>query len=221
MSNLKNKCVVFDLDGTLLNTLQTIAYHGNETLKHFGLGEISEERYKILVGNGARVLVERMLKEKNAFGKIDFDEVYKFYIAHYDSDVKIYTKKYSGIEELLKALKNAGYKLALLSNKPNDAVQSTAKEYFGGVFDAVYGAFEDLPKKPDPILLNKIMNELEGDKEKSIYVGDTDCDMQTGKNAGIFTVGALWGFRTEDELLKNGADFIAKQPLDIYSLLIF
>lgn len=219
MSDFKNKCAIFDLDGTLLNTIGTIAYHGNETLKHFNISPIPEERYKILVGNGAKILVERMLKERDMLGKISFDEVYGFYIKQYETDVKIHTKKYDGIDELLNTLKKAGYKLAVLSNKPNDAVQSTVKEYFFDIFDEVSGAFEDLPKKPDPTLLNVLCKRLCCDKKKSIYVGDTDCDMQTGKNGKIFTVGALWGFRTKAELEENNADFVAENPLNIKNLL--
>lgn len=214
-----NKCAIFDLDGTLLNTIGTIAYHGNQTLRHFGLSEIPVERYKYLVGNGAVLLVERMLKETDRDGKMNFDEVYNYYIAEYDSDVKIYTEKYSGIEELLNFLKNSGYKLAVLSNKPNNAVQNTVKDYFGSTFDTVYGAFENLPKKPDPTLLNRIAAELNCNKAESIYIGDTDCDMQAGKNGGIFTIGALWGFRTKEELEANNAGFIAENPLEIIEYL--
>ena len=214
-----NKCAIFDLDGTLLNTIGTIAYHGNQTLRHFGLSEIPVERYKYLVGNGAVLLVERMLKETDKDGKMNFDEVYNYYIAEYDSDVKIYTEKYSGIEELLNFLKNSGYKLAVLSNKPNNAVQNTVKDYFGSTFDTVYGASENLPKKPDPTLLNRIAAELNCNKDESIYIGDTDCDMQTGKNGGIFTIGALWGFRTKEELEANNAGFIAENPLEIIEYL--
>lgn len=214
-----NKCAIFDLDGTLLNTIGTIAYHGNQTLRHFGLSEIPVERYKYLVGNGAVLLVERMLKETDKDGKMNFDEVYNYYIAEYDSDVKIYTEKYSGIEELLNFLKNSGYKLAVLSNKPNNAVQNTVKDYFGSTFDTVYGAFENLPKKPDPTLLNRIAAELNCNKAESIYIGDTDCDMQTGKNGEIFTIGALWGFRTKEELEANNAGFIAENPLEIIEYL--
>lgn len=210
-----NKCAVFDLDGTLLNTINTIAYHGNNTLKHFSLPEIPVERYKTLVGNGARVLVERMLKESDNFNPDKFEEIYKYYTSAYDADVKIYTEIYEGITELLKELKECGFKLAVLSNKPNSAVQETVKLYFGDIFDSVYGAFENLPKKPDTTILKKLMAELDCDIKNSIYVGDTGVDMKTGKGGGLFTIGVLWGFRTREELAENNADLIVSAPCEI------
>ena len=210
-----NKCAIFDLDGTLLNTINTIEYHGNNTLRHFGLPEISVERYKILVGNGARILVERMLNENGNYDPETFEEIYNYYTAAYDADVKIYTEIYEGIENMLQALKKQGFKLAVLSNKPNDAVQETVKLYFGDIFDLVYGAFEDLPKKPDTTILNKLMKELDCDKENSIYVGDTGVDMKTGKGGNLFTIGVLWGFRSKEELEENNADMIVSNTDEI------
>ena len=211
----KIKLVAFDLDGTLLNTINTIEYHANNTLRHFGFPEISVDRYKILVGNGARILVERMLKENDNFNPDTFDEIYNYYTATYDSDVKIHTEIYPGIENMLKELKEQGFKLAVLSNKPNDAVQETVKLYFGDIFDSVYGAFEDLPKKPDTTILKKLMKELDCDIENSIYVGDTGVDMKTGKGGGLFTIGVLWGFRSKEELVENNADLIVSSTDEI------
>lgn len=210
-----NKCAIFDLDGTLLNTINTIEYHGNNTMRHFGLPEISVERYKYLVGNGAKILVERMLNENGNFNPDTFDEIYKFYTTAYDSDVKIHTEIYAGVENLLKELKAMGFKLAVLSNKPNDAAQETVKLYFGDIFDKVYGAFEDLPKKPDTTILKRLLGELNCDIENSIYVGDTGVDMQTGKGGNLFTIGVLWGFRSKEELEENNADLIVSQAEEI------
>lgn len=210
-----NKCAIFDLDGTLLNTINTIAYHGNNTMKHFGLPEISVDKYKVLVGNGARILVERMLKETDSFDPDTFEEILSYYTAAYDADVKIHTEVYPGIESLLAGLKAQGFKLAVLSNKPNFAAQETVKLYFGDIFDSVYGAFENLPKKPDTTVLNKLMEELDCDKETSIYVGDTGVDMKTGKGGGLFTIGVLWGFRSREELEENNADLIVSNTEEI------
>lgn len=210
-----NKCAIFDLDGTLLNTIDTIAFHGNNTLKHFGLPEISVDKYKIMVGNGAKLLVERMLKDSGNFNPDTFDEIYNYYTAAYEADVKIYTEVYAGIEALLKELKCLGFKLGVLSNKPNDATQETVKLYFGDIFDAVYGAFEELPQKPDTTVLNMLKKDLDCDTENSIYVGDTGVDMKTGKGGGLYTIGVLWGFRSKEELEANGADMIVAKTDEI------
>ena len=184
-------------------------------MKHFGLPEISVDKYKVLVGNGARILVERMLKETDSFDPDTFEEILSYYTAAYDADVKIHTEVYPGIESLLAGLKAQGFKLAVLSNKPNFAAQETVKLYFGDIFDSVYGAFENLPKKPDTTVLNKLMEELDCDKETSIYVGDTGVDMKTGKGGGLFTIGVLWGFRSREELEENNADLIVSNTEEI------
>lgn len=214
-----NKCAIFDLDGTLLNTINTIEYHGNNTLRHFGFPEVSVDRYKILVGNGAKVLVERMLKESNNYNPDTFDEIYKYYTDVYNKDVKIHTEIYPGILNLLEALKEQGYMLAVLSNKPNAATQETVKLYFGDIFDSVYGAFENIPQKPDTTILKRLMAELDCDKENSIYVGDTGVDMKTGKGGGLFTIGVLWGFRSKEELEENNADLIVSSTDEILDFL--
>lgn len=212
-----NKCAIFDLDGTLLNTINTIAFHANNTLRHFGFPEISVDKYKLMVGNGARLLVERMLKDSDNFNPDTFEEIYNYYTCAYDSDVKIYTEIYDGVENLLKELKAMGFKLGVLSNKPNDATLETVKLYFGDTFDAVYGAFEDLPKKPDTTVLNKLLAKLDCDKSNSIYVGDTGVDMKTGKGGELFTIGVLWGFRSKEELEENNADMIVSDANEIIS----
>lgn len=214
-----NKCAIFDLDGTLLNTIETIKFYANSALKKFGFNEISADRYKYLVGNGAKVLVERMLMENNCLNDENFKNVYKVYNELYNADVQYLTEIYPGILNLLAGLKENGYKLAVLSNKPNNAAIEAVKHYFGDTFDIIYGAFEDLPKKPDPTILNKLLSELNCDIENSIYIGDTGVDMKTGKAGKLLTIGVLWGFREKEELMENGADILVSTPEEILEIL--
>lgn len=214
-----NKCAIFDLDGTLLNTIETISFYANSALKEYGFKEIPTERYKYLVGNGARILVERMLEETNNLTKENFDNVYTLYNNLYNADVQYLTEIYAGIPELLKGLKENNFKLAVLSNKPNEAAIEAVKFYFSDSFDIIYGAFEDLPKKPDPTILNKLLSELDCDVENSIYIGDTGVDMKTGKAGNLLTIGVLWGFRKKDELIENGADVIVSKPEEILEII--
>lgn len=215
MSNIK--CVMFDLDGTLLNTIDSIAYYCNETLKLFEKAPIDTEKYKTFVGHGAENLIRRIL----AFSGIsedNFDKAFTYYNDIYNKDPYYLIKPYEGITELVSELKNRGYKLAVLSNKPHYPTSEIIKKYFGeNFFDAVYGARDGFPKKPDPSVPLSITEELSCKPSECVYVGDSGSDMQTGKNSGFFTIGVLWGFRSEEELKKNNADALvanAEQILD-------
>lgn len=214
-----NKCAVFDLDGTLLDTVNTIAYHVNKTLEYYSLPTIENEKFNYFAGNGARVLIKRSLNEIGYTKEENFEEIYSHYLSQYESDVKIHTKVFDGIKDLLSTLGKLGYKTAVLSNKPDKAVCDTIGLYFGDTFDFVMGASEDIPKKPDPAMLDILAKALDMDRKNSIYLGDTGVDMQTGKNGGLFTIGVLWGFRTQDELEQNGADAIAAKPSDVINLI--
>lgn len=213
------KCFVFDLDGTLADTINSIAYYGNRALERFGFEPVKTDRYKYLVGDGYKVLIKRMLKESKSEDSPVFEEMAAFYHDEYDKDSMYLTTAFEGVPALLKTLKEKGYKLAVLSNKPEGAVKMVASKLYGDVFDMCIGFKEGVALKPDPSLLFEILEKLGCLPEECVYVGDTDTDMKTGKNAGAYTVGVLWGFRTEDELLKTGADFIAKTPSDILKLI--
>ena len=211
------KLCTFDLDGTVLDTVKTIAYYGNLTLKNYGFSEIETEKYKHLAGNGAKVLVERMLSEKNAFTKENFDKAYKFYVENYDKDVLYKTTIFEGMKENLDLLKKDGVKIAIISNKPHYATQTVVNTMFGeGYFDFVYGQKEGVPLKPDPVMLLNIMDELGIKKDECVYVGDTYVDMENAKNADVTAIGVLWGFRDREELENSGADVIVERPLEIY-----
>lgn len=209
------KLCIFDLDGTLLDTLPTISYYCNLTLREFDLPEIPEERYKYLAGNGAKVLIERMIDEVGADREEYFDKMFKFYNKEYDKNVSYLTKAFDGVPELLAGLKEIGISTAVLSNKPDFAAVNVVKLFLGDLIDIAHGGRDGIPLKPAPDGVFKIFEEAGATAEECLYVGDTGTDMETGKNSGIFSIGVLWGFRKEDELLQNGADMIVSHPLEI------
>ncbi len=208
------KACIFDLDGTLLNTLPTIRHYVNLTLSKFEIGSVSEKDVKKMVGNGSKKLIERAILKQGA-ELDDFEKIHKFYSDSYDKDVTYLTHTYDGIPELLIELKTSGIKTAVLSNKPDFAAKEAVKTFLGDLVDVVYGGREDVPLKPDPEGVYQIMEELQVTKDECIFIGDSSVDMQTGKNAGIFAIGVDWGFRDEDELVQNGADKIVSEPAEI------
>ncbi len=203
------KAVVFDLDGTLADTLTTIAYFANRALEACGFSAIPKEKYRYMVGNGAKILVQRMLHQNGDDSPESFDKVYPLYNQSYDDNFLYLTAPYPGIPEALDALKRAGVKLAVLSNKPHATTVKIVESLFGtDTFDIVWGQREGVPLKPDPTALLRLLEELKVTPAETVYVGDTAADMKTGKNAGAWTVGVLWGFRDEKELRENHADVI-------------
>ncbi len=214
---MKKMCI-FDLDGTLLNTLPTISYYVNMALSEYELGSIEENRFKTLVGNGARVLIERVLDEVGADRDEYFDKVYKLYNKEYDKNVSYLTKPYDGIPELLASLKTEGYTIAVLSNKPDFAAKNACKLFFGDLIDIAHGGIDGIELKPSPEGVFNIFDESGFSAEDSLYIGDTGTDMQTGKAAGIYTIGVLWGFRERAELEANGADVIISKPDEILKI---
>lgn len=209
------KLCIFDLDGTLLDTLPTICYYCNLTLREFGLPEIPQERYKYLAGNGAKVLIERMIDEVGESKEKYFDKMFKFYNREYDNNVSYLTKPFDGVPDLLAGLKSIGISTAVISNKPDFAAVNVVKQFLGELVDIAHGGRDGVPLKPSPEGVFKIFEEAGVTADECLYVGDTGTDMETGKNSGIFSIGVLWGFRKEDELLKNGADLIVSHPLEI------
>ena len=214
---MKKGCI-FDLDGTLLDTIHTIAMYGNRALAQYGLSAIDVETYKILVGNGAKNLVHRMLVQVGADDAM-FDEVFATYDAMYMAAPLEITKPYDGILDLLAALGEREIQTAVLSNKQHHVTSEIVPKFFGDSFSVCLGQREGVAIKPDPVGVFKILDGWGIDAADCLYVGDTGTDMQTGKNAGAFTVGVTWGFRKKEELLENGADAIVDHPMDIISLL--
>ena len=214
------KAVVFDLDGTLNDTIASIKRSADEALGRFGFGPYTVEQYKYFVGDGAAVLVERCLEAGGDKEHVHFKEAYAEYQKVFEKYCMYRVKPYDGIRELLSALKERGVKLAVLSNKPHNRTVEVINEVFGGdCFDIVLGQREGIQRKPSPEGVFYILKQLGLTAEEILYLGDTGTDMQTGKAAGAFTVGALWGFRTKGELEENHADAIIDEPLKLLDYL--
>ena len=215
------KCAVFDLDGTLLNTLTTIAYYCNKSLEALGLEPIETEKYKYFVGEGAAKLIHRILEYRAFSASAEREaEILNEYVSSYNKNPEYLTAVYNGIEPLLDRLSEEGISIAVLSNKPESSVKPLVEKFFGNErFSIVSGQKEGVPRKPDPTALFEILEKLGATPEECLYIGDTSTDMKTGKAAGPFTVGVLWGFRDREELIENGADFIAENPMQIAELI--
>jgi len=213
------EAVLFDLDGTLLDTLADIAGAANAALKRMGFPPHPVENYRYLVGDGAGCLARRVL------GEADHDEatvercrlaITEEYQTHWSRN----TKAYSGIAELLTELRARGVPMAVLSNKPHDATTRVVEFFFPDKpFRIVRGAQPGVPIKPDPTAALQIAKELSIEPARFIYLGDTDTDMRTAVAAGMFPTGALWGFRTAEELTATGAQTLLKTPLELLNLL--
>lgn len=213
------KAVVYDLDGTLVDTLTTIAYYANAALEAHGLCALQKDDYKYYVGNGAKKLVERMIVAANASPDEYYDSVFEMYNKMYDSAPTYLSAPYEGIVETVGKLHGMGIKQAVLSNKPDFAAKQVISENLGDIFERVYGAREGVKLKPEPDALLSLLAELEVGADETIYVGDTSVDMLAGKSAGAYTVGVLWGFRSEDELRTSGADSIISKPCELLDII--
>ena len=214
------KAVIFDLDGTLADTIASIAWCGNRALARFGLPSFSEAEYKRFVGDGAAMLVRRALLAAGDEKLSHFDEVYQEYREIFSRDCMYQVKPYDGIVPLLAELKKRGNRNAVLSNKPDADSRRVVVELFGkGFFDHIQGQTEGIPRKPDPAGVYRILEAFGLRAEDFLYVGDSCVDMRTGKAAGIFTVGVLWGFRDRAELEENHADAVIGKPGELLSFL--
>lgn len=210
------KAVLFDLDGTLVNSLSDLAASTNFALTKFGFPTHETEKYKYFVGDGMAKLIERALPESKRDKetiKTTLDIFMEHYRAHYVDE----TVPYDGILELLDKL--TGVKKAVISNKADEMVIPLTKKLLGDRFDIVCGKREGYPTKPDPTLTLEIIEKLGVASNECIFVGDSGMDMAVAKNSGCVALGVLWGFRSEEELLLNGADYIAKKPAEILEII--
>lgn len=217
----KVKAVIFDMDGTVADTLASIAGFGNAALKAHGYPEIETERYRRLVGNGADVLMHRMLDTAaQSYTEADVQALRATYDALYESDPTRLVTPYPGILALLRDVRAAGVKTAVLSNKPDNMTRFIAGALFPGLFDIVHGQRAGVPKKPDPTAVFEICETLGVRPAECLYVGDSGVDMQTGANAGMPTAGVTWGFRGADELRQNGAVHLADDAEALQSCIL-
>ena len=212
------KCCIFDLDGTVLDTISTITHFVNVTLQKHGFSEITEEECKVFVGDGARVLMRRTLASKNVFDEGVVETLLSDYDRAYNSDPLYLTDAFSGICDVLSKLRIDGMKLALLSNKQHGITKNVSERFFPGLFDVVYGGRDGFPLKPDPTVAKSVIEELGVSASETAWVGDTSTDIQTAKNLGAsLSIGVLWGFRKKEELILSGADVILEEPREIYT----
>lgn len=208
---------IFDLDGTLLNTIDDLADAGNHVCAAHGWPVHTVDEFKHMVGNGIPRLVERFAPagtdgEALAGALAEFS-------AYYGEHKEDKTAPYPGVPELLAALKGQGVHMAVLSNKAHALAGPVVEHYFPGVFEYVQGALPNAPVKPDPTLLRALMERLGARPETTLFVGDSDVDVLTGKNGGLTVVGVLWGFRDRQELEGAGADHIIERPEELTALL--
>lgn len=205
-----NNVVIFDMDGTILDTIDDILNAINYSLDKYNLKNITKEECKSFLGNGPKKLIERSLKDEQEY----FDNVYNTYIDYYSDHNDILTKPYDGILELLERLKSEGYLLAVCSNKGNEDVVNLSNKYFKGIFDYIIGSSDLIAKKPSPDMVYKILNDL--NVKDAIYVGDSEVDVKTAINANILGIFVLWGFRTLEILKDNGAKVLVKDSYELY-----
>ena len=213
---------IFDLDGTLANTLYSIAFFSNAALRKCGYRAIPDGDYRRIVGDGADIQLRRMLRSvcgDNPFSEQDVEWLKKIYYALYGNDPVHLVRDYPGMEKTVAALRERGIRTAVLSNKPDAWTQAIVSSLFPeGSFDRCYGQSPLFPRKPSPAGALKIAQELSLVPGKILYIGDTNTDMKTGKSAGMDTAGALWGFRGRAELEENHATYLIESPEEILSL---
>ena len=212
------KAVLFDLDGTVLNTLDDIADSANFALEQYGYSIHPVDAYRYFVGNGVDNLIKVILPEDARTPEI-FQSLKKTYIERYDAHSLDKTRPYDGVPEMIAELKSMPLKLAVASNKPDDASKFTVSRTFAeGIFDIVAGGKSGVPLKPNPAIIHGILDEFGVPPSEALFVGDTSVDLETAENAGCVSVGVLWGFRPE-EVSSSGANFVIAHPSEIIELI--
>lgn len=207
------KTCIFDLDGTLTNTLESMTYSVNLTLEEMGLSKITKDQCRVFVGNGARVLMEKSLKAAGDTDASRIEEGMEIYGRIFDQNCTYHVTPYEGIPEMLKVLKDKGIHLAVLSNKPDRQTVKVVKAIFGEeLFDYAQGQKEGIRRKPEPDGVWYLMEQMHVSKEECLYIGDSEVDAATGRNAGLKTIGVLWGFRDRKTLETAGADDLIDRP---------
>jgi phosphoglycolate phosphatase len=216
---MKYKAVIFDLDGTLINTLEDIGNSVNRVLVRMGFPPHPLEKYREFVGDGSRMLVTRALGEGQRDEK-RIMECLEGFFEDYSRNWRDLTRPYEGIPELLDGLAARGIKMAVLSNKRHDLTQKCVNYFFpGGRFDAIFGQRDSVPRKPHPAGALEIADILMLPPKKFLYAGDSGTDMETALAAQMFSLGVLWGFRTQEELMEKGAEAVIDHPLRLLDLL--
>lgn len=213
------KACIFDLDGTLVDTLDSLLYSVNKTMEEMQLRPITKEQCRVFVGNGSKYLLERTLEVSGNPTKTRLEEALETYDRIFKEGCTYRAEPYDGILSMLHTLKKTGMKLAVLSNKPDLQAKHVVETIFGkDLFDYVQGQKEGIPRKPDPIAALMIAQKFAIQPEESLYIGDSEVDVATGSAAHMPTIGVSWGFRGRESLLKAGAVCIADMPQEIVDL---
>ena len=215
---MKHKAVIFDLDGTILDTLEDLKNSVNFALSKNGLPERSYEEVRSFVGNGIRLLIERSVPENTDSGVVN--RCFEDFKAHYKEHSADNTKPYEGIIALLDELKSKGVKLAVVSNKADFAVQTLVKEYFQGLFHFAVGEREGIRRKPCPDSVNEAIRVLGASPDEVVYVGDSEVDIETSRNAGVPCIAVTWGFRDKCVLESLNPEYIIDKPSDLTNIIV-
>lgn len=210
------RLAIFDLDGTILDTLEDLADALNHALTEFGYPTRTLPEVRRFVGNGIRNLIRRGAPAGTQEAEID--RLHAVFTAHYNAHCADKTRPYAGIPELLTALRDRGIRTAVVSNKPDGAVKPLCARYFPGLFDAAVGERTGVARKPAPDSVNAVLAELGFDRSEAVYIGDSEVDIATAWNAGMACFSVDWGFRPREELLANGAKLIASTPQALLEL---
>lgn len=214
------KACIFDLDGTLTDTLDSLVRSVNLTLCEMGLPEITREQCRQFVGNGAKVLMEKALEASGAGDLTRICEAMEIYGRVFQENCMYHVEPYEKIRQLLEGLKERGIERAVLSNKPHAQAVHVVQSVFGDdTFSHVQGQCDGCPKKPDPAMVFVIAENLGRELGECVYIGDSEVDIRTGSAAGMRTIGVTWGFRSKEELLEAGAEETVDDPLEILELI--
>lgn len=211
------KGIIFDLDGTLLNTLDDLSNAVNHTLITFGYPNKTSQETMMNLGSGSVHLIKHSLPK--GVNEEEFLKIHTFYQNYYQSNNNILTRPYDGIIDVLKELKSLNYKLAVVSNKDDHDVKLLINDLFAGLFDVAIGARKNKPVKPDAYLVNLALDELKLTKDEVIYIGDSDIDILTAKNSKLKMITVSWGFRPYDVLIEYQAKNIINKPSEIINML--
>lgn len=215
---MRYKAVLFDMDGTVLDTLDDLADSVNRSLREFGLPEVSRFQVGQSLGNGAKYLIRHCLPEGS--DEALCERVLSFYKPWYDAHCRIKTKPYDGILQLMETLRADGVSQAIISNKPDSAVQELAEAFFPGLMDVVIGESPAVKRKPSPDTVLAAARQMGLMASDCVYIGDTEVDLETARNAGMDCIPVSWGFRTEEQLCAAGAEEIIRSPEELKKKLL-
>ncbi|MBR2875764.1 MAG: HAD family hydrolase [Clostridia bacterium] len=210
------KCVVFDLDGTLLYTLEDLKNSVNFALVSNGFPERTTEEVRAFVGNGIEKLMRRSVP--GSVTEAEFKQCFDAFKEHYKLHSEDNTEEYEGITSVLKELKKNNFLLAVVSNKADFAVKTLCKKYFGDLLDCAYGERDGIKRKPSPDSVNEVIKYLGAEKNNCFYVGDSDVDVVTAHNAGLRCIACTWGFRSREVLEKENPEYIIESPKQILEI---